>query len=187
MVSWDKITSFSHPSSSQHIFYLKAVDISTFCFILLHYCLQFVYVGRSWPNKVWEPLWSLSNQESKMEQKSLLFKESLVLSTELHLFTWTTKVESGSHRVTRAEECLHLGKESYAKSWFRVYKVCIIGRAKRSQQHPVFQGGQPAKYLMTGLNIVYLQWSDENWCQCDMAVASETLNFRKKIFWDLNL
>ena len=43
------------------------------------------------------------NQESKMEQKSLLFKESLVLSTELHLFTWTTKVESGSHRVTRAE------------------------------------------------------------------------------------
>ena len=79
-------------------------------------------------------------------------------------------------------ECLHLGKESYAKSWFRVYKVCIIGRAKRSQQHPVFQGGQPAKYLMTGLNIVYLQWSDENWCQCDMAVASETLNFRKKTF-----
>ena len=28
---------------------------------------------------------------------------------------------------------------------------------KRSQQHPVFQGGQPAKYLMTGLNIAYLQ------------------------------
>ena len=119
-----------------------------------------------------------------MEQKSLLFKESLVLSTELHLFTWTTKVESGSHRVTRAEECLHLGKESYAKSWFRVYKVCIIGRAKRSQQHPVFQGGQPTKYLMTGLNIVYLQWSDENWCQCDMAVDFRNFKFfrRQKYF-----
>ena len=117
-----------------------------------------------------------------MEQKSLLFKESLVLSTELHLFTWTTKVESGSHRVTRAEEYLHLGKESYAKSWFRVYKVCI-GRAKREansiQCSKVFQ---TTKYLMTGLNIVYLQWSDENWCQCDMAVASETLNFRKRTF-----
>ena len=93
-----------------------------------------------------------------MEQKSLLFKESLVLSTDLCLFTWTTKVESGSHRVTRAEECLHLGKESYAKSWFRVYKVCIIDRAKREansiQCSKVFQ---TTKYLMTGLNIVYLQ------------------------------
>ena len=41
----------------------------------------------------------------------------------------------------------------------------------------MFQGGQPAKYLMTGLNIVYLQWSDENWCQCDMAVDFRNFKF----------
>ena len=144
-------------------------------------------MGRSWPNEVRDPLNGLYQTKNlKWSKSHCCLKKVLYSPRSSTSSPGPPKWKVDLIELLGQSECLHLGKESYAKSWFRVYKVCIIGRAKRSQQHPVFQGGQPAKYLMTGLNIVYLQWSDENWCQCDMAVASETLNFWKKKNCNLN-
>ena len=140
-------------------------------------------MGRSWPNEVRDPPNGLYQTKNlKWSKSHCCLKKVLYSPRSSTSSPGPPKWKVDLIELLGQRSIYTLGRNPMLSLGSVCTKCVSLVEQKRSQQHPVFQGGQPAKYLMTGLNIAYLQWSDENWCQCDMAVASETLNFRKRTF-----